>query len=485
MIDTEALRKKVIDLAIRGKLTEQLPEDGTAEKLYAQIQEEKAKLVKERKIKKEKPFPAIETDEIPFEIPKNWKWVRLGELTEIERGGSPRPIKAFLTDSEDGINWIKIGDVEKDGKYIIKTKERIIPEGTKKSRMVFPGDFLLTNSMSYGRPYISKIKGCIHDGWLLIRNTYTVLDLEYLYIMLSSGYAYNQFSQKASGSTVNNLNIDKVNLALIPLPPLTVQKRIAAKVISLIPILDRIDALQSQYLNNLESLKSKIIDAGIRGKLTEQLPTDGTAEELYAQILEEKARLVKERKIKKEKPLPAIEEDEIPFEIPKNWKWVRLAELGRFSGGKTPSMANKSFWTNGAVLWVTSKDMKQKNITSSEMTISESAAKAMTVYPKQTVLFVVRSGILRRLFPVAVLKTKSTINQDLKALQLYVPEMCEYVYYLLKAFEPTILFKYTKEGTTVNNIVFDALLTMPIPLPPFAEQKRIADKIDEVLQVIQ
>ena len=122
MIDTESLRKKVIDLAIRGKLTQQLPEDGNAEDLLALIQDEKANLIKEGKIKKEKALSPITDNEIPFEIPDNWKWVRLGETSFIERGGSPRPIKSYITNSEDGINWIKIGDVEKGGKYIYKTR---------------------------------------------------------------------------------------------------------------------------------------------------------------------------------------------------------------------------------------------------------------------------------------------------------------------------------------------------------------------------
>ena len=146
-------------------------------------------------------------------------------------------------------------------------------------------------------------------------------------------------------------------------------------------------------------------------------------------------------------------------------------------------MKNKSYWENGVVLWVTSKDMKQKYISSSEMLISESAADEMAIHPEKTVLFVVRSGILRRLFPVAILTEKGTINQDLKALELFIPDMCEFVYYLLKGFEPTILFRYAKDGTTVNNIVFDALLTMPIPLPPLPEQRRIVAKLDELIEV--
>ena len=231
-------------------------------------------------------------------------------------------------------------------------------------------------------------------------------------------------------------------------------------------------------------IRSKILDLAMRGQLTEQLPEDGTAEELYQQIQKEKQKLIKAGKIKKEKPLPEITADEMPFEIPSNWKWIRLNELGVFCGGKTPSMANESYWKNGSITWVTSKDMKQKYINASEMMITEEASRELTLLPAHTVVFVVRSGILRRLFPVAILLREGTINQDLKALKLFVPEMCEIVYYILKCFETTILFKYAKDGTTVNNIIFDSLLTMPIPLPPLAEQHRIVARIEQAFSAL-
>lgn len=216
MADCELFRSKLIDAGIQGKLTIQLPEDGIAE--------------------------CFGDEEIPdkdksFSIPDNWRWIRLGWAMEIERGGSPRPIKAYMTEDANGVNWIKIGDVEKDGKYIYSTKEKIKPEGEKKSRKVYPGDFLLTNSMSFGRPYIAKIEGCIHDGWLLLRNSKQIFDLDYLYWLLSSKYAYNQFVQKASGATVDNLNKDKVASAIIPLPPLAEQRRIANRIEELIQLL--------------------------------------------------------------------------------------------------------------------------------------------------------------------------------------------------------------------------------------------------------
>ena len=231
------LKNKLIDLAIQGKLTEQLPEDGTAEELYQQIQAEKQTLIKAGKIKKEKPLPEINENEIPFEIPNSWVWIRLGDVMEIARGGSPRPIQNFLTDDPNGINWIKIGDTSKTGKYINSTKEKIIPEGMKKSRFVHKGDFLLTNSMSFGRPYILNIDGCIHDGWLVISNIYQLYSMDYLYYLLSSPFAYSQFSGKVSGAVVKNLNSDKVANSLFPLPPLAEQNRIMVKVEELLKLL--------------------------------------------------------------------------------------------------------------------------------------------------------------------------------------------------------------------------------------------------------
>jgi len=225
----QELKNSILQLAIQGKLVKQRPEEGTAEELYQQIQEEKQRLIKEGKIKKEKPLPEIAEDEKPFEIPENWIWVRLGLVLIIERGGSPRPIKDYLTGSEDGINWIKIGDTEKGSKYINETKEKIIPEGMKKSRFVKKGDFLLSNSMSFGRPYILNLDGCIHDGWLVLHPVADFFDKDFLYYFLSSPMAFHQFCSRVAGAVVNNLNSDKVALTIVPVPPFVEQKRIVAK----------------------------------------------------------------------------------------------------------------------------------------------------------------------------------------------------------------------------------------------------------------
>lgn len=156
-------------------------------------------------------------------LPTSWQIKTLGEVFLIERGGSPRPIKNFLTNDENGINWIKIGDTKNVSKYIYSTAEKIKPEGKKHSRFVEIGDLILSNSMSFGRPYIMKTTGCIHDGWVVFRNTKKLIDEEYAYYALISNQIYAEFSKLATGSTVKNLSIDRIKQVAIPLPSLEIQ----------------------------------------------------------------------------------------------------------------------------------------------------------------------------------------------------------------------------------------------------------------------
>lgn len=222
-------KRKILDLAIHGKLVPQDPNDEPALELLKRIN----------------PDAEITCDngqygKVTFEIPYNWCWQRLGDINDIARGGSPRPIKDYLTDDEDGVNWIKIGDTSKDEKYINSVKEKIRVEGVKKSRMVHKGDFLLTNSMSFGRPYILNVDGCIHDGWLVISPKGNAYNADFLYYLLSSTFAYDQFAEVASGGVVTNLNSDKVADTMFPLPPLPEQYRIVAKIEELFTSLDNI-----------------------------------------------------------------------------------------------------------------------------------------------------------------------------------------------------------------------------------------------------
>ena len=185
-----------------------------------------------------------------------WEQRKFSELVLIERGGSPRPIDAFITDSPDGLNWIKIGDAPTQGKYITKTEEKIRPEGLSKTRVVQPGDLILSNSMSFGRPYIMGISGCIHDGWLLIRNTKEVFDLTFLCHLLGSGQMLEQYSTLAAGSTVNNLNKELVGSAIVKYPALEEQRKIGA-------YLERIDdliTLHQRKYDQLVNIKKSMLE---------------------------------------------------------------------------------------------------------------------------------------------------------------------------------------------------------------------------------
>ena len=226
----EQTKKKVLDLAIHGKLVQQDTNDEPASVA----------------LKKINPKAEIITENEDFgDIPQGWCLCLLNSVSTVARGGSPRPIKSFLTTADDGVNWIKIGDATAGSKYIEKTAEKIKPEGVSRSRFVKEGDFLLTNSMSFGKPYILKTEGCIHDGWLVISPFVGSYNKDFLYYLISSNYAYSQFSDKAEGAVVSNLNKDKVATSVFPLPPISEQQRIVSKIEKIFEELDKIKEFAS------------------------------------------------------------------------------------------------------------------------------------------------------------------------------------------------------------------------------------------------
>ena len=196
----------------------------------------------------------------PESNPYGYQTKKLGDVLQIERGGSPRPIDKYITESDDGVNWIKIGDAEGGSIYITHTKERIIPEGAKKSRHVFPGDFLLSNSMSFGKPYILRIDGYIHDGWLVLRDHNGSFDKSYLYALLSSEYAYRAFQSFAAGSVVKNLNKEVVAKVEVLIPPMEVQMRYA----DFLTQADKSKLAVQKGLRELETLKKALMQKYFR-----------------------------------------------------------------------------------------------------------------------------------------------------------------------------------------------------------------------------
>lgn len=192
----------------------------------------------------------------PVENDKGWEVKKIGEVCIVERGGSPRPINAFITDDENGVNWIKIGDATEGSRFITSTKEKIIPEGVRKSRMVYKGDFILSNSMSFGKPYIMGIDGCIHDGWLVLRDKDNVFDKTYLYYYLGSSHVYQEFKRLAVGGVVNNLNSELVRGVRVAIPSFSVQQDFASK----IEAIEKQKELISQSIKETETLFNSRMD---------------------------------------------------------------------------------------------------------------------------------------------------------------------------------------------------------------------------------
>ncbi len=489
-MNAQDLKNSILQLAVQGELVEQRAEEGTARELLEQIKAEKEQLIKDKKIKKSKPLPEITEDEIPFEIPESWEWVRLEEALDIARGASPRPIRNYVTTSKNGINWIKIGDTEKGGKYINSTAERITLEGKQKSRFVKKGSFLLSNSMSFGRPYILNIDGCIHDGWLVLNQRVHMFGQDYLYYLLSSKMVYYQFCNKASGAVVNNLNSDKVRETIVPLPPLEEQHRIVAKIEEMIPYIDQYDKAYTKLetLNKKfpEAMKKSILQMAIQGKLVKQRPEEGTADELYERIISEKTQLIKDGKIKKEKPLPEIAEDEIPFEIPNSWRWVRFGEFGNYKKGPFGSALTKAIFVpkgDDTVKVYEQKNAIQKDASLGEYYITrdyfESKMQGFELFPGD--IIVSCAGTIGETYIMPEGIEQGIINQALMRMRL-MPSV--YVKYFLIYFD--VILKQTarksSKGSAIKNIPpLKALKSYLVPLPPLEEQKRIVAKIEEIL----
>ena len=457
-MDTKLLRQKILDLAIRGKLVPQDPNDEPASVLLERIKAEKEQLIKEGKIKRSKKTATTsDSRHYPFELPSGWVWCRLGEINDIARGGSPRPIKNYITDDPNGVNWIKIGDTTKNSKYIETVKEKIRIEGVRKSRKVFKGDFLLTNSMSFGRPYILKVDGCIHDGWLVISpygNAYTT---DFLYYLLSSNFAYEQFSDVASGGVVTNLNSDKVADTFFPLPPISEQERIVKDIENMFSIIDMIEANSTDLLSLIKYAKNKILDLSIHGKLVPQDPTDEPASEL----------------LKRVNPSAEITCDNEHY--PNGWIEIILGDIFYHNTGKALNSSNKDgemkyYLTTSNVYW-----NKFDFTIVKQMLFKENELDKCTITKGD--LLVCEGGDIGR-----------------AAIWNYEYDICiqNHIHRLRPRFNISVLFyyyvmRYLKENNLIGGkgigllgLSSNALHKIKMPLPPLAEQQRIVAKIEEL-----
>ena len=377
--------------------------------------------------------------------------MKLGEVFLIERGGSPRPIKEYITDSANGINWIKIGDTQINSKYIKQTSERIKPEGLNKSRFVKKGNLLLTNSMSFGRPYISNIEGAIHDGWLVIKNITNVkIDPEYVFYVLSSSLAFAQFNKLAIGSTVRNLNTGIVASVAIPLAPLPTQRAIVRKIETLFASLDKGISDLKTAQQQLKIYRQAVLKKAFEGRLTNKDVKEG--------------------------------------ELPKGWEWVTLEEAtSKIQDGSHFSPKHQSLTRKKDTYpYITSKNIKNGTMDLSNITyVNQDFHKS--IYSRCDPIYgdvlLTKDGVNTGNITLNTLKEPISL---LSSVCLIRPtELIEAKFILYYIQSPKGFRNLTGQmtGTAIKRIILKRIKETTIPLPPLAEQQSIVREIESRLSV--
>ena len=383
------------------------------------------------------------------DTPKHWQIRKLGDVFTIERGGSPRPIEEYITDNEDGINWIKIGDTKNVVKYIYHTKEKIKPDGAKRSRMVYEDDFLLSNSMSFGKPFILKTTGCIHDGWMVIRKN-SIIDNNYLYYILSSSLVYQQFSNLAKGSTVKNLNIEAVKQVKIKFPPLPEQLAIVSKIEELLSDLEKGKQHLQIAQQQLKAYRQSVLKWAFDGRLTNKNVKDG--------------------------------------ELPEGWKWVKITDIVEnvkhsLKAGPFGSSLKKEFYVKKGYKIYGQEQVISDNASFGDYYVDEEKyqeLKSCQIKPFDILISLV--GTIGKVLILPANCEKGLINPRLIKITLNKD------IYLHKFFKYYFESSYVKnfygtkaQGTTMDVLNLGIIKTIPFPLPSLKAQQLIVDDLESKL----
>lgn len=484
----QELKASILQLAVQGKLAEQRPEEGTGEELYQRIQAKKQHLIKAGTIKKEKPLPKIAEDEIPFDIPENWKWIKLGDVVSV-LGGKRIPAGRTLTKDNTGYKYIRVSDMKNGSvltENLLYVPIDIYPSIAR--YVINKEDVYITVAGTIGR--VGKIPPEI-DGANLTENAdrlvFQLLDQDWLINCLESSLIQQQIIDATTKVGQPKLAIKRIQELLLPLPPLAEQKRIVARIEELLPYID----CYEQAWSKLEDfnkrfpadMQKSILQMAIQGKLVPQFPEEGTGEELFQQIQVEKQVLIKAGTIKKEKPLPEITEDELPFDIPENWRWVRWGDLSQSIqyGYNAPAqekgrikMVRISDIQDGNVLWDTVPycDIKEDDIPTYLLGAND-------------ILFARTGGTVGKSYLVKEVPEEAIYAGYLIRTQ-YSSLLCpEYMKYFM---ESQLYWDQLRNGTIATaqpNCNGKTLSKMILPLPPLAEQKRIVAKLEEILPLCQ
>lgn len=484
MVLAEDLRQAVLQAALQGKLAEQLDTDSNVDEMLISIQEEKERFIAEKKIKKEKPLPEIQEDESPFEIPDNWRWVKTGNICDCGAGATPpRTEKSYYDNGV--IPWLKTGELT-DG-YIYKCEERVTQLALDKCslRVNQKNDILIAMyGATIGKlgivtfPLTTNQACCGCTPYKGIYNLY----LFYCFMSLKK-----ILIGKAEGGAQPNISREKIRNLLIPLPPIEEQQRIVDKINEIMPKIDEYEKIEKE-LETLKkefptNMKDALLQAAMQGKLTEQLESDSSVDELLASIQKEKEELIAQKKIKKEKPLPEIQEDEIPFDIPENWKWMRWGNLAYSIQYGYNAPAQEA----GKIKMVRISDIQDNSVNWDSVPYCDIPDEEIETYllMENDILFARTGGTVGKSFLV------SNVPED----AIYAGYLIRTRYnnqliprYLKLFMESQLYWIQLQNGKTQGcqpNCNGQTLSKMMIPLPPIEEQQRIVERLDALLPLCE
>ena len=479
----EQLKASILQSAMQGKLVEQMNSDQNVDTILASIVEEKRNLEKKSLIKKSKKLPDISEEEIPYDAPSTWKWVRLNDI--VYNHGQKTPDQIF--------SYIDIGSIDNMHQRLNEEETLIEPsKAPSRARKIVKLDDIIYSTV---RPYLHNT--CIIDktfkaepiastGFAVLTCHKGLYNKYLFYYLLSPIFdSYANATENAKGVAYPAINDDRLYRAVVPLPPLEEQHRIVAKIEELLPYVDRYaeayEKLEQFNTKFPEDMKKAILQYAIQGKLVEQRPEEGTAEELYQQIQEEKNRLIREGKIKKEKPLVEISDDEIPFDIPETWKWVRISQAS-LAIVDCPHSTPKYYDSETEYCAIDTNCINENGeITGFRYVDEEAYSKRIErLEPNENDIVYTREGSIGR---AAILPPNKKICLGQRVMLIRCTEHLnvDYLKKILMAPQTISTLTAKQRGLGAKHVNVVDVCNLIIPLPPFEEQHRIVAKIEELL----
>ena len=481
---SEQLKNSILQFAVQGKLVPQNPQDEPASEIFKKLKAEKEKLIKEKVIKKEKAFLPITEEEKPFEIPDSWEWVRIGDVSDIVNGGTPDTNKKEFW--EGNILWVTPKDLGKlNSNFVDDTERKITNAGLKNSsaKILTENSVILSSRAPIGHLAINTKPISTNQGCKGI-TPYDGLNTKYLYYFLKK--SVKLLNDLGSGTTFKELSGLKLSEVLIPLPPVAEQQLIVDKIEELLPLVEQYGTAESELrkLNNKfpEQLRRSVLQYAVQGKLITQILNEEPASKLLEKIKAEKKQLIKEKKIKQDKPLSEIKEDEIPFEIPDSWVWCRLGDVVNQIADIDHKMPEK---TSSGIPFISPRDfygINEINFESAhKISIVDYQRLSKKIKPQKGDIIFPRYGtigVCRYIdFEKEFLVSYSCVTINTNKNYTYP----KYIYYYCMSPIAKIEIEKYIVKTTQPNVGIASIAQFLIPLPPLSEQKLIVEKVEEVL----